>query len=286
VTSGPDPEPQAKLGSLASPARFIVAVAAGKGGVGKSTISLNLALALGEKGRQVGLLDADFYGPDIPLMVGWKKTKPLTRWALWRHQELEELRLQPVTRYGLKIMSVGLLLGEQQALAWPAQMIEFVGRQFITEVDWGELDYLVIDFPPGTGDIQQQLVSLLPIMAAVVVVTPQDVAHVDAKRVLELFRDKGIRVLGAIENMGALDCPHCGGHIDLFPSVRGDRSIWAHGAQRLDAVPLDLAIARGGDSGRPIFISRPKGGATLAFRNLATTVIAELEGVPPPPKLR
>jgi Mrp family chromosome partitioning ATPase len=153
VTSGPDPEPQAKLVPLTSPARFVIAVAAGKGGVGKSTISLNLALALVAKGRRVGLLDADFYGPDIPLMIGLKQTKPLTRWALWRHQELEPLCLEPVTRYGLKIMSVGLLLGEQQALAWPAQMIEFVGRQFLTGVDWGELDYLVIDSPqvPATS---------------------------------------------------------------------------------------------------------------------------------------
>jgi ATP-binding protein involved in chromosome partitioning len=284
VTSGADPEPKAKLAPLVSPARFVVAVAAGKGGVGKSTISLNLALALVAKGRRVGLLDADFYGPDIPLMVGLKKTKPLTRWALWRHSEVEALRLEPVTRYGLAIMSVGLLLGEQQALAWPAQMVEFVVRQFLTGVDWGDLDYLVIDFPPGTGDIQQQLPALLPITAAVVVVTPQDVAHLDAKRVLELLRDNGIRVLGAIENMGALNCPHCGGHIDLFPPVRDERSIWAHGARRLDVVPLDLTIARAGDSGRPIFISRSNSAAALAFTNLAATVIAELETAPPRPR--
>jgi ATP-binding protein involved in chromosome partitioning len=281
VTSGPDAEPQAKLAPLASPARFVIAVAAGKGGVGKSTISLNLALALVAKGRRVGLLDADFYGPDIPLMIGLKQTKPLTRWALWRHQELEPLCLEPVTRYGLKIMSVGLLLGEQQALAWPAQMIEFVGRQFLTGVDWGELDYLVIDFPPGTGDIQQQLLALLPIMAAIVVVTPQDVAHLDAKRVLEVLRDNGIRLLGAIENMAALNCPHCGRHVELFPSVRGERSIWAHGVKQLDGVPLDPAIARAGDSGRPIFISRSTSAAAQAFRNLAASVVAQLEGAPP-----
>jgi ATP-binding protein involved in chromosome partitioning len=213
--------------TVAAPARFVIAVASGKGGVGKSTITLNLAIELARNGRRVGLLDADFYGPDIPLMVGVSKTKALKQWALWRHQDLGGLRLEPLEREGIKIMSVGLMLAEQQAMAWPAQMIQFVGRQFVTAVDWGELDYLLIDLPPGTGDVQQQLLALLPVMAAIVVVTPQDVSHLDARRLLALLRDSGIRILGGVENMTALPCPHCGAEIALFPAVPSERSVWA-----------------------------------------------------------
>jgi len=263
--------------ALPSPARFVVAVASGKGGVGKSTISLNLALALAQSGRQVGLLDADFYGPDIPLMVGISKTKALKQWALWRHHELGGVNLEPVERDGVKIVSVGLVLAEQQAMAWPAQMIEFVGRQFVTAVDWGELDYLLIDLPPGTGDIQQQLLALLPVMAAIVVVTPQDVAHLDARRLLDLLRAGGIRILGGVENMAAFACPHCGVDIALFPAVTLERSIWAQEVGRLGVVPLDPAIAHGADSGQPIVIAEPQSEGADAFRRLAAAVTLQLE---------
>ncbi|HEX9416762.1 MAG TPA: P-loop NTPase [Gaiellaceae bacterium] len=263
--------------ALPSPARFVVAVASGKGGVGKSTISLNLAVALAEKGHRVGLLDADFYGPDIPLMVGVAKSKLLKQWALWRHQELGEVRLEPLERDGIKIMSVGLMLAEQQALSWPAEMVELVGRQFLTAVDWGELDYLLIDMPPGTGDIQQQLLALLPVMAALVVVTPQDLAHLDAKRALELLRDGEIRILGGVENMASLDCPHCAGKIALFPAVRPERSIWAQGVERLGVLPFDPPIAHAGESGRPIVAAAPESAGADAFRRLADVVISKLQ---------
>jgi ATP-binding protein involved in chromosome partitioning len=277
LTSAPHPGRSPEAVALPSPARFVVAVASGKGGVGKSTISLNLAAAFAEDGHQVGLLDADFYGPDIPLMVGVSNTKLLKRWALWSHQELGGVRLEPLERDGIKIVSVGLVLAEQQALAWPAEMVEFVGRQFLTAVDWGELDYLVIDMPPGTGDILQQLLALLPVMAAIVAVTPQDVAHLDAKRILELLRDGGIRILGGVENMASLECPHCAGNIALFPAVSPERSIWAQGVERLGVVPLDPPIAHAGDSGRPIVVAAPQSVGAHAFRGLADAVISKLQ---------
>jgi ATP-binding protein involved in chromosome partitioning len=263
--------------TVPAPARFVIAVGSGKGGVGKSTICLNLAAELAQSGRRVGLLDADFYGPDIPLMVGVSKTKALKQWALWRHQDLGGVRLEPLVREGIKIMSVGLVLAEQQAMAWPAQMIQFVGRQFLTAADWGELDYLLVDLPPGTGDVQQQLLALLPLMAAIVVVTPQDAAHLDARRLLELLRHSGIRILGGVENMTALACPHCGAEIALFSPVASERSVWAQGIPRLGVVPLDPTIAHAENGGKPIVIAEPKSASAAAFRQLAGRVASQLE---------
>jgi ATP-binding protein involved in chromosome partitioning len=256
-----------------TPARAVIAVASGKGGVGKSTISLNLALALAERGLEVGLLDADFYGPDIPLMVNLARSEPLERWTLWRRPGL---RLEPVERFGLKLMSVGFLLAEQQALVWPGQMVEFVGRQLVHDVEWGALDYLVIDLPPGTADVQQQLARLLELAGAIVVVGPQDVAHLDAKRVVDLLRAEDVPVLGAVENMSGLVCPHCGESVDVFPKVRDERSLWALGVPKLASISLDPVLARAGDLGRPIFIDRPDGPQAQAFRNLADAVVEAL----------
>jgi ATP-binding protein involved in chromosome partitioning len=259
----------------AAPARHVVAVASGKGGVGKSTVSLNLALALRERGLRVGLLDADFYGPDIPLMVNLKRDQRLDRWAVWR---AEGMRLDPVERFGLKLMSVGFLLAEGQALEWPAQMVEFIARQLVVDVEWGDLDVLVIDLPPGTADVQQQLVRLLPLAGAIVVVSPQDVAHLDAKRVVELLRRERVPILGAIENMTGLVCPHCGSEIEVFPRVREDRSIWSLGVGRLGSVPLDPALAQAGDQGRPLLVGQPESPQATAFRTIADRVTRALNG--------
>lgn len=252
-----------------APARHVVAVGSGKGGVGKSTISLNLALALREGGAAVGLLDADFYGPDIPLMVNLKRTERLSRWALW---SAGGIRLEPVERFGLQLMSVGFLLGEEQALTWPGQMVEFVGRQLVHDVDWGALEYLIVDLPPGTADVQQQLLRLLPLAGVIVVVSPQDVAHLDARRVVEMVRGERVPILGGVENMSGLVCPHCGEAVTVFPAVREDRSIWALGVERLGSVPLDPAIAEAGDSGRPLLVSEPRGVQADAFRQIAVRV--------------
>ena len=261
--------------SLPAPARTALAVASGKGGVGKSTVSLNLALALADAGCSVGLLDADFYGPDIPLMVNLKREQRLERWNFWTRGATASV--QPVERFGISIMSVGFFLAEQQAFALPGQWTQFVSRQLVYEVDWGYPDYLVIDLPPGLADLQQELARLLPLDGAIVVVGPQDVAHLDARKLLELLTDAGVRVLGAVENMAPLTCPHCGESIEIFPPVRHERSIWALDVPVLARVPLDPAIARTGD-GRPVVRSEPESPPAKEFRRLATAVQDRVPG--------
>ncbi len=259
-----------------SPARHIVAVASGKGGVGKSTISLNVALALRETGKAVGLLDADFYGPDIPLMVNLARRDELRQWNFWSRER--EIALEPVERFGLKIMSVGFLLAERQPFSLPGQWTYFVGRQLVHEVDWGRLDYLVVDLPPGTADLQQELVRLIPLAGAILVVGPQDVAHLDAKKVLSMLADTRVRVLGAVENMAAMSCPHCGESIDVFPRVRDERALWGLGVPLLARIPLDPSVAEAGDAGTPVVSAQPNGESADAFRLVADRVVEALEG--------
>jgi ATP-binding protein involved in chromosome partitioning len=170
----------------------VVTVASGKGGVGKSTVSLNLALALAERGRRVGLLDADLYGPDIPLMIGLTRQRRLRSWDLWRSSG--PVRLEPVERFGIRVMSAGFLLGEDQTLAFAAPLVQVVLHQLLTGVAWGELDELLVDLPPGTADLQQQLLRLVHPAGAVIVVGPQDVAHLDARKVLDLLQNAGVPV--------------------------------------------------------------------------------------------
>jgi ATP-binding protein involved in chromosome partitioning len=252
------------------PARHVIAVASGKGGVGKSTLTLNLALALAKDGAQVGVLDADLYGPDIPLMVGLKREERAKELQLWRLGR--PISLPPVEVHGLRLMSIGFLLGEDQAIALPAMTAELLLRQLVTETDWGELDYLLIDLPPGTGDVQQQLVRMLRLDGVVVVVGPQDVSHLDAKRLLELFSDGGIRVLGAVENMAALVCPHCGETISVFGEVPEARSIWSLGVRRLGSIPLDPALA----SGPPVLVAAPESAPAREIVSIAEAIAASL----------
>jgi ATP-binding protein involved in chromosome partitioning len=221
----------------------IVAVASGKGGVGKSTVSLNLARALAERGQRVGLLDADIYGPDIPLMLGLKQTRELKRWALGRSPVFGMPRLEPVEALGLKVMSVGFLLAERQGFELPAPLLSSVTRQLIDGVEWGELDVLVVDLPPGTADLQQHLFASGNIAGAVIVVGPQDAAHLDAQKLVSVLRDAGVPIIGAVENMSGLACPHCGERIEVFPPVDESRSVLREIAL-LGTVPLDPAFAR------------------------------------------
>jgi ATP-binding protein involved in chromosome partitioning len=260
----------------ATQATHVLAVTSGKGGVGKSTISLNLALALAEQGCRVGLLDADLYGPDIPVMVGLTRTAPLRTWDLARAAGYRPLRLEPVERFGIRLMSVGFLLGERQALAVPEPLLQPILRQLLVDVAWGELDWLVVDLPPGTADVQQLLLRQLRPSGALVVVGPQDVAHLDAKRVLDLLATLEVRVLGGVENLAELACPHCGTQIQVFPPVRADRSIWSLGVRRLARVPTDPAIARASDSGQPALVADPGGQPAAVFRKLASAVLTVL----------
>jgi ATP-binding protein involved in chromosome partitioning len=221
----------------------IVAVASGKGGVGKSTVSLNLARALAARGAAVGLLDADVYGPDIPLMLGLKQTRELRAWELGRNPRFGRVELEPVEALGLKVMSVGFLVAEAQAMTMPAMLVDLVARQLIRDVRWGALDYLIVDLPPGTADLQQQLFATVDVAGAVLVVGPQDAAHLDARKLLTMLRGAGVPVLGAVENMRGLRCPHCGELVDVFPPVAEERSILRE-LPLLGTVPLDPAYAR------------------------------------------
>jgi ATP-binding protein involved in chromosome partitioning len=222
------------------PARFVVAVGSGKGGVGKSTVSLRLAIALAEKRLAVGLVDADLYGPDIPLMVGITREEQARQLHLWRKDARSH---EPIERHGVRIMSVGFLIGERQALTLGAPLLTAALNQLITNVTWGDLDVLLIDLPPGTADLQQQLLSVVSVDGALVVVAPQDVAHLDGRKFVDFLRDAGVPIVGGVENMSGLLCPHCGELVEVFPPVAEDRSIWSDGVALLGRIPLDPALA-------------------------------------------
>jgi ATP-binding protein involved in chromosome partitioning len=220
----------------------LIAVASGKGGVGKSTVSLGLARALADAGHAVGLLDADIYGPDIPLMLGLKQTRELRRWELGRSPRFGRVELEPVEVAGIKVMSVGFLLAEPQMFAMPAMLASFIGDQLVHNVRWGEIDYLIVDLPPGTADLQQHIFATMDLTGAILVVGPQDAAHLDARKVLSLLRDAGVTVLGAVENMRGLRCPHCDETFDVFPPVAEERSLLRE-VDLLVSIPLDPALA-------------------------------------------
>jgi ATP-binding protein involved in chromosome partitioning len=233
-------------------ARRILAVASGKGGVGKSTIALNLALALEARGRSVGILDADLYGPDIPAMLGLTRTEDAKQWTLWRHGGAT---MRPLERRGVKVMSAGFLLGERQIMPWQSQTLPFVLRQLLHGVAWESPDYLVIDLPPGTADLQVEVFREASLDGALLVVGPQDVAHLDAKKVVTLLREADVPVLGAVENMAATTCPHCGELIELFPPVARERSLWHDGVRRLASIPLDPSFAQLNGGPPPVFFA-------------------------------
>jgi len=243
-----------------------IAVASGKGGVGKSTIALNLALALSGHGRRVGLLDADLYGPDIPRMIGLARTKAARYIDLWsaRPEKTEALEA-----FGIRFMSAGFLVAENQSLSLESVLVEALLVWLTRGIEWGPLDDLIIDLPPGTADLQQQLMNRVPLDGVVIVVTPQDVAHLDAKKVIDLCTRMGVPVLGGVENMAGLVCPTCDERIDVFPRVAHERSIWAAGVERLAQIPLDPQVAQAGDDGRPLLVSHPSSGQAQAMRELA-----------------
>ena len=224
--------------------KSIIAVGSGKGGVGKTTLSVNLALALARLGHKVGLLDADIYGPNIPLMLG----------ASGEPQMTPENLIIPAERFGLKVISVGYLSPGDKPLVWRGPMLHGVIKQFLGQVAWGELDFLLIDLPPGTGDVVISLTQSVPLTGAVVVTTPSDVSLQDARKAIEMFNQVRVEILGIVENMSYLVCPHCNHEIDVFSTGGGGRTAEQYGVPFLGRIELDPTIRQGGDSGHPVVL--------------------------------
>jgi len=243
----------------------VVAVASGKGGVGKSTVSANLAVRLAQMGQKVGLLDADIYGPSMPMMFGIDD-KPLV------HGE----RLQPFERYGVKVMSLGFILEVDTPVIWRGPMVMKAIEQLLGDVDWGELDYMIIDLPPGTGDAQLTISQRVPLAGAVVVSTPQDIALIDARKGLAMFRKVNVPVLGIVENMSGFACPHCGETTDIFKRDGAHRTAELLDSPFLGRVPLDPAIVEGGDAGTPIVATQKDGVHADAFAAIARAVMEQV----------
>lgn len=256
----------------------LILIGSGKGGVGKSTVSVNLAVALAQAGARVGLLDADAYGPSVPVMLGvrrtdagagWGATLPLGRAAG------SAPTLPPLERYGVRVMSVGFFMGEEQAVAPMPDVLGLLVRQMLQTVDWGALDYLLVDLPPGTAEPQATLCRELEIAGAVLVTTPQDIARIDTARALAMFRGNGVRVLGVVENMSGFICPHCGERAEIFPPSDRARAE-LDGVPLLASFPLDPAAAVDGDRGRPIVVAAPDSAVARGFVELAAHVTEAL----------
>lgn len=243
----------------------VVAVASGKGGVGKSTIAANLAVRLAQNGRRVGLLDADIYGPSLPTMFGINE-----------RPRIEGERMLPFEKYGIRLMSLGFVLEMDTPVIWRGPMVMRALEQLLGDVDWGALDYLIVDLPPGTGDAQLTLTQKVPLSGAVIVTTPQDVALIDARKGLAMFRKVNVPVVGIIENMSGFVCPHCGETSDIFKRGGGARTADVLGCPFLGEIPLDPAIVAGGDAGEPIVVSAPEGPHGEAFGRVAEAVEAEV----------
>ena len=259
----------------------LIVVGSGKGGVGKSTVSVNLAVALARRGFQVGLLDADTYGPSVPMMMGvrkrgesqgWRATLPLAQ----RGKLAPEQMLQPLVRYGVKVMSVGFFIGEEQPVAPMPDVQGILIRQLLRGVHWGTLDYLLIDLPPGNGEPQATLCRELELDGAILVTTPQDIARIDTAKGAGLFQGAGVPILGLVQNMAGFLCPHCGERVDIFP-VSSEASSLLRDIPLLGVVPLDLATTRSGDSGQPIVVTMPESAVSGEFSAIAGRVIERID---------
>jgi len=251
--------------------KTIVAVASGKGGVGKSTVAVNLALAFLANGLRVGLLDADIYGPSMPRMMGIAG-KPTSR---------DGKVLEPMQNYGIKCMSMGFLVPEDTPMIWRGPMVMSAIQQMLRDVNWGELDILVVDLPPGTGDAQLTMAQQVPLSGAVIVSTPQDIALLDARKGLNMFRKVEVPVLGIVENMSYFRCPHCGERSEIFSHGGARREAEKLGVDFLGEVPLDIAIRETSDEGRPIVVSQPDTEHAKLFRAMAAQLWTKLSGTAP-----
>ena len=262
--------------------RRVVAIASGKGGVGKSTVAVNLAVAIAQQGHRVGLLDADVHGPNVPLMLGVRRRHDATGWqALIPIGSVSGARpheqLPALERYGVRMMSVGLLVGEDQAtLVDNAAFVGLLVHNLLTLVDWGDLDVLLIDFPPGTGEPQATLLATVQLDGVVLVITPQDLARLDTTRALAAFRQAHVPILGVVENMSYLRCPDCGGRIQVFHRSREPRAIVGDDIPLLAEIPIDPALSEAADTGRPILVSSPESEQAALFLAVASKVAGQL----------
>ena len=248
-------------------ARNVIAVASGKGGVGKSTVAVNFALALAAEGARVGLLDADIYGPSQPRMLGLMGRRPETR---------DGKTLEPLVAHGIEAMSIGFLVDEQQPMAWRGPMVTSALNQLLTQTHWGDLDYLIVDMPPGTGDIQLTLAQRVPVSGAVIVTTPQDIALADARKGLEMFQKVHVPVLGVVENMSLHICSHCGHEEHIFGEHGGRNLSDEYGVPLLGTLPLDRRIREETDEGKPTVAAEPKSPIARAFTEAALRAAGEL----------
>jgi ATP-binding protein involved in chromosome partitioning len=247
----------------------IVAIGSGKGGVGKTTIAVNLALSLAKLGHKVGLLDADVYGPNVPLMVNASDTPRL----------LPDNRIEPLQAHGVKVISVGLLNPGDKPLIWRGPMLHQMVREFLQRVDWGELDYLIVDLPPGTGDVVISLIQTVPITGAVVVTTPSDVSLQDARKAIGMFRQVKVEIVGLVENMSHFVCPHCHQEIDIFSKGGGERTAQQFEIPFLGQVELDPDIRKGGDSGSPVVLQGEDSSHARSLYGFARRVIDRVQQI-------
>ena len=261
--------------------RHIIAVASGKGGVGKSTVACNLAVGLARIGLKVGVLDADLFGPSMPKLFGITAKPDMAS---------DGHKLAPLEAYGVKVMSIGFLIEEGAPVIWRGPMVMSALTQLLREVDWGALDVLVVDMPPGTGDTQLTMAQNVPLAGAVIVSTPQDLALIDARRGIAMFKQVHIPLIGVVENMSYFLCPHCGGRTDVFSHAGAQREAEKLGVPFLGEVPLDIAIRANSDDGRPVAASLPDSAHAGAFLEIARRVAQTLEagapGAKPAPRIR
>ncbi len=247
----------------------LVAVASGKGGVGKTTVAVNLAIALKSMGNAVGLLDADVYGPNVPVMLGTNE----------QPRAVDERTIIPVEAYGLKMISMGLLNPGDKPLVWRGPMLHSVIQQFLRSTQWGALDYLIVDLPPGTGDVQLTLIQSVSVSGAVVVTTPSIVALADVRKAIEMFRQVNVEILGVVENMSYFNCPHCNGRIDVFGHGEGQRMAKTFGVPFLGEIEIDPQIRIGGDTGKPVASLGEDAPGSKSIYAMARNVVARLDVV-------
>ena len=267
-TAGPGTNrPQAK--ASIEGVKNLIAVASGKGGVGKTTVAVNLAIALKNMGAAVGLLDADVYGPNVPVMLGTSEQPKM----------LDEKTIIPVQAYGVKMISMGLLSPGDKPLVWRGPMLHSVMQQFLRNVRWGQLDYLIADLPPGTGDVQLSLIQTVAVSGAVVVTTPSVVALADVRKAVEMFRQVHVEVLGVVENMSYFGCPHCGGKIDVFGHGEGERMAKEFGVPFLGEIEIDPKIRIGGDTGKPVASQGEDAPGAKSIYAMARQVAARVSAV-------